>query len=133
MWINQEISPKALPWSDAMIGKNIYKIRKQRGYTLSELAERTGISKSYLSNIERDLKQNPSIQVVEKIALVLKVDLKTLLKLSTEMDGKQQLEKEWLDFICEIKKTGVGKERIHEYKILIEFMNWYNQRLQEEQ
>ncbi|NOU97318.1 helix-turn-helix domain-containing protein [Paenibacillus sp. LMG 31456] len=114
-----------------MIGKNIYKIRKQRGYTLSELAERTGISKSYLSNIERNLKQNPSIQVVEKIALVLKVELKTLLKLGTDLESKQQLEKEWIDFIYEMKKTGIDKERIHEYKILIEFMQWYNGKIQD--
>jgi transcriptional regulator with XRE-family HTH domain len=109
-----------------MIGKNIYKIRKQRGFTLSELAERTGISKSYLSNIERNLKQNPSIHVVEKIALVLKVELKTLLKISSDMEAKQQLEKEWLDFICELKNTGIDKERIHEYKILIDFIKWHN-------
>ncbi|MFD0682109.1 MULTISPECIES: helix-turn-helix domain-containing protein [unclassified Paenibacillus] len=114
-----------------MIGKNIYKIRKQRGYTLSELAERTGISKSYLSNIERNLKQNPSIQVVEKIALVLKVELKTLLKLSTDLESKQQIEKEWIDFIYEMKNMGIEKERIHEYKILIEFMQWYNGKIHE--
>lgn len=131
MLTNREISPKALLWSDPMIGKNIYKIRKQRGYTLSELAERTGISKSYLSNIERNLKQNPSIQVVEKIALVLKVELKTLLKLSTDLESKQQIEKEWIDFIYEMKNMGIEKERIHEYKILIEFMQWYNGKIHE--
>ncbi|MEB3100790.1 helix-turn-helix domain-containing protein [Ferviditalea candida] len=109
-----------------MIGKNIHSIRKQRGLTLSELAERTGISKSYLSNIERDLKQNPSIQVMEKIASTLKVDLKILLKMTMEAENKQQLEKEWLDFINEMKQTGIEKEQIHDYKILIDFIKWYN-------
>ena len=58
-----------------MIGNNIYRIRKQRGLTLSELAKKALISKSYLSNIERNLNKNPSIQVMEKIAAVLHVDL----------------------------------------------------------
>ena len=49
-----------------MIGKNIYLLRKEKGLTLSELAERANIAKSYLSNIERNINQNPSIQIVEK-------------------------------------------------------------------
>ncbi len=109
-----------------MIGKNINNIRKQKGFTLSDLAKRTGISKSYLSNIERDLKKNPSIQAMEKIAAVLEVDLKTLLEFGAELETNQQLEQEWLDFIYEIKKTAIDKERIHEYKILVEFIKWYN-------
>ena len=63
-----------------MIGNNIYKLRKQRGLTLSELAERAKISKLYLSNIEREINKNLSIQVINKIAVVLHVDLSILLK-----------------------------------------------------
>ena len=95
---------------------------------MSELSERTGISKSYLSNIERNLKQNPSIHVMEKIASVLNVDLKTLLKLAADGEIKQNLEKEWTDFIGELKKSGIDKERIHDYKIVIEFMKWQNEK-----
>lgn len=112
-----------------MIGHNISSIRKQKGYTLSELSERTGISKSYLSNIERNLKQNPSIHVMEKIAEVLKVDLKLLLKITVEAETSQHLDQEWMDFIDELKQSGIEKDRIHEFKILIEFMKWNNERL----
>ena len=49
-----------------MIGKNIAEIRKRRGYTLSELAGLANISKSYLSNIERNINTNPSLQVMNK-------------------------------------------------------------------
>ncbi|MDQ0917476.1 XRE family transcriptional regulator of biofilm formation [Paenibacillus sp. V4I5] len=112
-----------------MIGQNISSIRKQRGYTLSELSERTGISKSYLSNIERNLKQNPSIHVMEKIALVLKVDLKMLLKIAADVETSQQLDQEWMDFINDLKQSGIDKERIHELKILIEFMKWNNDKI----
>lgn len=113
-----------------MIGNNISAIRKQKGYTLSELAERTGISKSYLSNIERNLKQNPSIHVMEKIAAELRVDLKTLLK-GGDAEIIQQLDKEWMYFMTDLKQTGIDKDRIHEYKVLIQFIKWYNDRPKE--
>lgn len=106
-----------------MIGKNIYDIRKRRGLTLTELADRAGIAKSYLSNIERNLNQNPSINVVEKIALVLDVELKTLLKAET-LDDKQFIESEWLDFVNELKDSGINKDQIQEYKTVIKFIKW---------
>ncbi|MBP1990362.1 transcriptional regulator with XRE-family HTH domain [Paenibacillus eucommiae] len=93
---------------------------------MSELSERTGISKSYLSNIERNLKQNPSIHVMEKIAAVLKVDLKTLLEINTEMEVKHHLDKEWMEFIYDLKQSGIEKDQIHEYKIVIDFVKWHN-------
>ncbi|PHA03097.1 transcriptional regulator [Bacillus pseudomycoides] len=109
-----------------MIGKNIYRFRKNRGLTLSELAERAGISKSYLSNIERNINQNPSIQVMEKIALVLEADLNTLIETKKNVEKKQQIEREWIDFVYELKKAGIDKEEIREYKILIDFIKWQN-------
>ena len=111
-----------------MIGNNIQRIRKRNGISLSELAERAEISKSYLSSIERNLKKNPSIHVVEKIAHVLNVDLKSLLLDDMNPSKKQKLEKEWLEFIYELKKVGIGVEQIEEYKMIIEFMKWYKNR-----
>lgn len=108
-----------------MIGKNIQRIRKRKGLTLSDCAERANISKSYLSNIERDLNKNPSIQIIEKIAGVLDVDLHTLL--GTELYEKNQLlDSEWLDFISELRKLGVEKNQLKEFKSLIEFVKWQN-------
>jgi XRE family transcriptional regulator, master regulator for biofilm formation len=130
MWTSQEILPKASQWSDEkMIGNNISTIRKLRGFTLSKLSERTGISKSYLSNIERNLKQNPSVHVMEKIAAVLDVDLITLLGIAADEEKIQHLEKEWTDFIGDLQKSGIVKERIHDYKIVIEFIKWHNEKI----
>ncbi|MFJ7728165.1 helix-turn-helix domain-containing protein [Neobacillus sp. NPDC097160] len=112
-----------------MIGKNIYEIRMQRGLTLSELAERANISKSYLSNIERNLNQNPSVHIIKKLALVLGVDLKALLKTEFNEETHQYLESEWVDFINELKESGVEKEQIQEFKTLIEFIKWKNEQI----
>ncbi len=66
-----------------MIGENLKKVREIRGLSLSELAEKAGISKSYLSNMERNLNENPSIQVLCKISKALQVDIQTLVGVKT--------------------------------------------------
>jgi transcriptional regulator with XRE-family HTH domain len=55
------------------IGQRLRKSRKERGLTLDVLAEKTGFSKSYLSQIE-NLKREPSIGTLTKIAYALGVD-----------------------------------------------------------
>lgn len=52
-------------------------VRKQRGLTLEGLAERTGLTKSYLSKIERS-RSTPSIAVAMKVAQALDVDVAQL-------------------------------------------------------
>ncbi|MYL69906.1 helix-turn-helix domain-containing protein [Halobacillus litoralis] len=106
-----------------MIGENIQNLRKQRGMSLTVLAEYADISKSYLSNIERNLNKNPSVHMVGKIADVLEVSPLELLGLEQE----NEIEPEWLDFIHELKRIGVDKERIKEYKLLIDFINWQHE------
>jgi XRE family transcriptional regulator of biofilm formation len=113
-----------------MIGKNIQEIRKKKGFTLSELAVRANISKSYLSNIERDINQNPSIHIINKLAVVLDVDLRALLKTDNNEEFAQYIESEWFDFVNELKRSGVEKEQIQEYKTLIEFIKWKKEQLE---
>ncbi|CAM3963048.1 helix-turn-helix domain-containing protein [Lederbergia lenta] len=110
-----------------MIGKNICKIRKKKGLTITELANRAGIAKSYVSNIERDVNKNPSINVIEKIASVLEVDLKTLIDPESANETKlPQLDAEWIDLVNELKESGIKKEEIKEFKTLLEFIKWQN-------
>ncbi|RST72553.1 XRE family transcriptional regulator [Siminovitchia acidinfaciens] len=112
-----------------MIGKNICEIRKRRGLSLTEVANQAGIAKSYLSNIERGLNQNPSINVVERIACVLEVDLKALLKTENSMEfSTQRLDEEWVDFVNRLEESGIEKKQIQEYKTLLEFIKWKNNR-----
>lgn len=111
-----------------MIGKNIAELRKRRGFTLSQLAERANMSKSYLSNIERDLNRNPSLEVMKKIGAVLNVDILTLLNTDTQVEPTYFLEKEWIEFINDLQDSGMKKEQIPEYKQLIEFIKWQNQK-----
>ncbi len=60
------------------IGSQIRAIRKQRGITIAQLCEGTGLSKGFMSLIENN-KTSPSISTLESIANYLKVPLPYLL------------------------------------------------------
>ncbi|MET3726824.1 XRE family transcriptional regulator of biofilm formation [Fictibacillus halophilus] len=105
-----------------MIGKNIAERRKAQRMTLSELAKRSNVSKSYLSNIERNVNQNPSIAVLERISKVLNVEVNFLI--GDKEEENQKKCSEWTEFVLELKKAGVKKDQIHNYKELIEFIKW---------
>lgn len=107
-----------------MLGNNIAEIRKRKGMTMTELAEKAGIAKSYLSSIERNVHQNPSINVIEKIAKVLEVDVRILLKTDNIKKSYHQLDEEWMDLIYELRDTGVTKEQMDEYRTLLKFIKW---------
>ncbi|RDI45715.1 helix-turn-helix domain-containing protein [Falsibacillus pallidus] len=109
-----------------MLGQKIYELRKRKGLTLSELADRADISKSYLSNIERNINKNPSIQVTKKIAAVLDVDLNVLLNADSKKIN-ETIETEIADLAKELKSSGIEREQIEEYRTLLEFIKWKNQ------
>jgi transcriptional regulator with XRE-family HTH domain len=53
-----------------MIGKRLREERKKKNFTLQELAEMTGFTASYISQIERDLIE-PSITALRKLCVAL--------------------------------------------------------------
>lgn len=54
-----------------MYHNQIKKIRKEKGLTLLELSNLSGISVGYLCHLERGTRNNPSIYVMEKISKAL--------------------------------------------------------------
>lgn len=106
-----------------MIGENIKKLRKEKGITLSNLAKQSGVSKSYLSSLERGLKTNPSIQIVESVAGVLSIDINELLDRDI---NPLKINKEWNEFVEEAIKVGIEKEMLENYRELIAFIKWRN-------
>ena len=56
-------------------GGYIKKIRLSKNLGLNETAEKVGISGSYLSNIEKGIKKNPSTEILQKIADFLNVSI----------------------------------------------------------
>lgn len=59
-----------------VIGKNIKKFRKRKGWTQRQLAESLLLSDSFISKLESVTHQTISIDTLEQIAIVLNVDIK---------------------------------------------------------
>lgn len=57
-----------------MIGIRISEIRKKKGFTQDQLAEKMEISPKYLSSIERG-RENPTLNTLINLAQCLEVDL----------------------------------------------------------
>lgn len=55
-----------------LVGRNAARIRKERGLTQEQLAERSGLSQQYLSGLERG-RRNPTIVTLYEIAAALGV------------------------------------------------------------
>ncbi|MFC0522326.1 helix-turn-helix domain-containing protein [Pontibacillus salicampi] len=104
-----------------MIGEKIKAMRQEKKLSLSELAEKAGVAKSYLSSIERNLQQNPSIQFLEKISKVLNVPLEQLLHSNNPHEYDENLDRDWVDLVKEAQHSGVTKDQFKEF---LEFNKW---------
>ena len=85
--------------SEELIAKNIKGLRKMKGATLQELADKTGLTKGYLSRIERSEKA-PPFSTITKIASALGVDVSFLLRENLD---------EIKDVRISVTKKGEGK------------------------
>ncbi|AZB43571.1 XRE family transcriptional regulator [Bacillus sp. FJAT-42376] len=104
------------------VGKRIREIRRQKGYSLSELAELAGVSKSYLSYIERNVQKNPSLQFLSKISETLNIEVNELLGEQQELTS--QLDDEWKMLIEKAIKDGMSKEEFETFRDYIKFIKW---------
>lgn len=105
-----------------LIGEKIKKLRKEKKMSISELAEKANVAKSYLSSIERNIQSNPSIQFIEKVSNVLGVPPNELLRVNGISDV-EELDDEWLQIVQEAMDSGVTKEQFKEF---LEFNRWRN-------
>ena len=99
-------------------------IRTTRDLTLKNLAEATGLSVSYLSDIERG-RTNPSLKTVEALADALDITVQTLLtgvefvdeissenlpeglqELLSDDEFKEEINTDWIDLLSKIQMRG---------------------------
>ena len=63
----------------AKLGKNLKRIRKEKGITQGDIVRNLGVSRSFVSNIENG-KTNPTLATITKLAKSLGVSSDELLK-----------------------------------------------------
>lgn len=110
MWYQKGVSFMREDENDIKeIGKRIRRLRKERGLTVAELAEKVDITEGYLGNIERGAVENPTLKVLTKIAQSLNLKRENLLS-ETKSETKRTSfsyghPKTPDDFINETKST----------------------------
>ncbi|TYR75256.1 helix-turn-helix domain-containing protein [Rossellomorea vietnamensis] len=101
-----------------MIGERVKKLRQERKMSMTELADRAGVAKSYLSSIERNLQKNPSVQFLEKVSKALDVPVDSLLYDTVE---DKHIDSDWVSIVEQAMDSGISKEQFREF---IEFNKW---------
>ncbi len=103
-----------------MNGKKIKELRIKIGISLTELSKISGVSKSYLSLIERGKQKNPSIEVLEKLAKALRIDVHLLIAQNNSLqDEFRYIDKEVVELALEMSKSKIDKDKL---KKLIEIL-----------
>ncbi|MGP7818285.1 helix-turn-helix domain-containing protein [Niallia sp. 01092] len=103
-----------------MVGARIKSLRLKKGYSINELSERAGVSKSYLSYIERGIQKNPSLQILSKLAKTLDTNLDELLE-TEDAIVSETVDEEWLKLLENAIKEGVTKE---EFSYCLDFIRF---------
>lgn len=62
-----------------LLGRNVRRLRIERGFSQEELAFRAGMKRSYLSDMERGTR-NPTVRALGRLAIALETTADTLLR-----------------------------------------------------
>lgn len=107
-----------------MIGERIKSLREQKGYSITKLADLAGVSKSYLSYIERNVQNNPSLQVLSRIALHLDSNIEYLLGEEIPREREELLDEEWRAILKNAVDEGMSKRDFQTLKDLVRSTKW---------
>ncbi|MFD1020646.1 helix-turn-helix domain-containing protein [Thalassobacillus hwangdonensis] len=102
-----------------MNGSTLKQIRNERGLSISKLSSMTGISKSYISCLERDVHKNPSIDIIEKIAHSLRVDVDQLLCRDGEKKPKKPHTQGFLQVEVSLSDYNLDMETVEQLEGLV--------------
>ncbi|MGF9775901.1 helix-turn-helix transcriptional regulator [Priestia aryabhattai] len=105
-----------------MIGDHVKEMRMKKQLSLSELSERTKITKSYLSNIERNISTNPTIDVIQKLASGLKVHPSVLLNWKEDRKEFQDTNNS-LAYI-KYRINSMDNRQLRELKNYVDVIEW---------
>ncbi|MFZ0446774.1 MAG: helix-turn-helix domain-containing protein [Bacillus sp. (in: firmicutes)] len=114
-----------------MIGERIKQLRLEKGYSITELAEVSGVSKSYLSYIERNLQTNPSLQFLTKLLVPLDTTIEVLIGINNRKDNstfEDHFDEEWKEILQKAISQGMNKEDFKKIRDFIEFNKWIKDR-----
>jgi transcriptional regulator with XRE-family HTH domain len=84
------------------LGQRVKHLRRLRGYTQEQLAERIEINPKYLSSIERGA-ENPTLDLLCRLAKGLQVDLNELFQFEPDAAQPERLRRKLGGLLAEIR------------------------------
>ena len=87
------------------LGMMISTLRKEKGMTQLELAEKMGVTDKAVSKWERDL-SFPDINSIPKLAEIFEISVDELMQVKTET--KENIDKNKVDEIVDVALKGIG-------------------------
>ena len=91
-------------------------LRKSRNITLYGLSKSTGISRTYLRNLENNKVFNPTMQILNKIASVLNVTIKDLFYYNNDVEELRS------EMYHRINKYGLDSKETYEVSQIIDLL-----------
>lgn len=99
-----------------MIVFNIKRIREKQNISIRKLSLLTGLSRTYLSNLENNKRVNPTLSSLSAISTVLNIDIKELFYSDIELN---KLKEEMYD---RIDKFGIDSPEALEVSQIIDLL-----------
>lgn len=76
---------------EILLGRRIRSLRNEKGWTQQELGHHADVNYKFIGEIERG-QQNPSLNVLGKIAIALGVEMQQLFQLETVIADRREIE-----------------------------------------
>jgi transcriptional regulator with XRE-family HTH domain len=99
---------KSIDKTEALLGRRIRSLRNARGWTQQELGSQADINYKFLGEVERG-QQNPSFNILTKIAKALEVELPELFRFEHEILDRRKIEAEIKHFLKTIPEGDLRK------------------------
>ena len=99
----------------------IKKYRLSNKYTQEELANKIGVTKSFISKIEAE-KTKPNLEMLSKIATALKVNIGDLIENKIYPEEESELKKqgvEWMVLGEELEEYGITPEQVKQWAEIV--------------
>ncbi|CDA77990.1 helix-turn-helix domain-containing protein [Negativibacillus massiliensis] len=100
-----------------LLGKRVLQLRKEKGWSQERLAEKSGISNNYVSNIE-NCYSIPSLETLMKLCDAFQITPNDLL-LGVSQENKSYLNRD----IAELLEQCSAQEKKYIYKIIKVFLS----------
>nr|WP_299382187.1 helix-turn-helix transcriptional regulator [Allomuricauda sp.] len=116
-----------------MLSKKLKKLRTDKGYTLMQLAEKSGVSYVQIGRYEND-KSAPSGKTLTKLAEALEVNMEDLLKNSFETDSisDEQLDAKYRKIKKVLRENDMNRRTLDGFFDLLLFKGNVNKMLDNE-